>query len=121
MDQKTVLIVDDTPENLTIMSEILKPFYMVKAAPKGIVALKIAMTKPDLILLDILMPEMDGFQVCEKLKAQEETKEIPVIFISGNSGQEEVDAGMALGAVNYLFKPIEAEKLIEAVKQIIGS
>ena len=84
MERKTVLVVDDSPENLTIMTEILKPFYLVKAAPKGVIALKIAMTKPDLILLDIIMPEMDGFEVCRALKEKAETNEIPVIFISGN-------------------------------------
>ena len=119
MDKKTILIVDDTPDNLLFLTEILKDDYSVKAAPKGIIALKIAATKPDLILLDVLMPEMDGYEVCTKLKENEATKGIPVIFISGNSKAEEVEKGLALGAVDYLFKPIDGQAVLDAVEKHI--
>lgn len=120
MVQKTVLIVDDTVENLIILTEILKPFYLVKAASKGSVALKIAATKPDLIILDVLMPEMDGYEIYKAIKSHEETKDIPVIFLSSNTDQDEIDIGMAMGAKHYLFKPIDPEKVLAAVESGIG-
>ena len=91
----------------------------LKAAPKGVIALKIAQTKPDIILLDVIMPEMDGYEVLAKLKAEGDTKEIPVLFVSSNSAPEEIDKGMALGAVGYLFKPIDSEGMLKAVENYI--
>ncbi len=117
--KKTVLVVDDTPDNLTVLVEILKPYYAVKAAPKGIIALKIAQSKPDLILLDINMPEMDGFEVLERLKSSETTNQIPVIFISSNSHPDEVQKGISLGASAYLFKPINASKVLTTIESFL--
>lgn len=117
---KTILVVDDTPDNLTVLVEILKPHYSVKAAPKGIIALKIAQTRPDLILLDINMPEMDGFEVFRKLAESEVTCDIPVIFISSNNEPEEIEQGLGVGAKAYLFKPIESDKVLLAVKQVLA-
>lgn len=105
----TVLVVDDTVENLDILSEILKDEYGVKVATNGILALKIAeKTLPDIILLDIMMPGMDGYEVCMKLKNNPLTKQIPVIFISAKNQEVDEITGFALGAVDYITKPISS-------------
>ena len=116
MGRKTILIVDDTPENIDILKEILKGEYNIKAAPRGAIALKIAMTKPDLIILDIVMPEMDGFEVCKKLKEEATTKDIPVIFLSGNCEMGDIEKGRSLGAVDFLFKPVDKDKVVALVE-----
>lgn len=120
MNKKTILIVDDTLENLEMLSGILKQFYIVKATTKGVIALKIALTKPDLILLDIQMPDLDGFEVCKKLKDSEVTKDIPVIFLSGNTDKEEIEESLALGAVCYLHKPIDLEKMFDVITKFVS-
>ncbi len=121
MDKKTAFIVDDAPENLDILSGILSADYTVKAAPKGAIALKIAakVPQPDIILLDVLMPEMDGHEVCRKLKDDPVTSGIPVIFVSSNDQKEEIDKGLSLGAADYLFKPVNPEKLKATVSKFI--
>ncbi|MCB1141654.1 MAG: response regulator [Leptospiraceae bacterium] len=119
MDKKTILIIDDSPDNLDILSEILKEEYKVKAALNGKIGLKIANTKPNLILLDILMPEMDGYEVFQKLKDNPETSSIPIVFISGNSNDDEIKKGMDMGASDYLFKPIDPELVLESVKKFL--
>ncbi|RYF60365.1 MAG: response regulator, partial [Comamonadaceae bacterium] len=83
----TVLVVDDTPDNLTLMGSLLREHYLVKVANHGEKALKIAQssTPPDLILLDIMMPEIDGYEVCRRLKASPATRDIPVIFLTARS------------------------------------
>src|SRR5262245_14158216 len=90
-DRKLVLIVDDTPTHVAVLSGLLKDSYRTKVATSGDKALAIASgpEKPDLILLDVLMPEMDGFEVCRRLKADPDTREIPVIFITART--DEVD------------------------------
>lgn len=105
---KTVLVVDDTPENLELMSELLMDHYRVKIASSGAKALKIANseTPPDLILLDIMMPEMDGYEVCRQLKANPATHHIPVIFLTAKSDPNDEKQGLELGAVDYITKPI---------------
>jgi putative two-component system response regulator len=105
---KTVLVVDDTPENLELMSELLMDHYRVKIASSGAKALKIAHseTPPDLILLDIMMPEMDGYEVCRQLKANPATHHIPVIFLTAKSDPNDEKQGLELGAVDYITKPI---------------
>ena len=107
-EMKTVLIVDDTTENIDILHDILAGDYKIKAAVSGERALKIAQAdpKPDMILLDIMMPEMDGYEVCRRLKADPETAEIPVIFVTAMSGEDDEAKGLALGAVDYITKPI---------------
>jgi len=100
-------VVDDTPANLSLMSGLLKDTYKVKVANRGERALEIAAsdTPPDLILLDILMPDMDGYEVCRRLKAQAATKDIPIIFITAMADVENESMGFALGAVDYISKP----------------
>jgi class 3 adenylate cyclase len=106
--RRTVLVVDDTPENLTIIAGLLRPEYAVKVAPSGERALQVAMQDgaPDLILLDIMMPEMDGYEVLRRLRADARTKDIPVIFLTAMSSAEDEERGLELGAVDYITKPI---------------
>ena len=105
--EATILVVDDTPANLSLMSSLLKDTYKVKVANSGERALEIAQsdTPPDLILLDIMMPGMDGYEVCRRLKAREATKDIPIIFITAMADVENESMGFALGAVDYISKP----------------
>jgi putative two-component system response regulator len=105
----TILIVDDTPENIDILKGVLKEQYIIKAATRGSKALEIARTSPvDLILLDIMMPEMDGYEVCRALKADEATKKIPVIFVTAMHETGDETSGFEAGAVDYITKPINA-------------
>ncbi len=107
-DKPTILIVDDTPENITILSDILAD-YNVKAANNGAKALEIASRfRPDLILLDIMMPEMDGYAVCMRLKRDLHTKHIPVIFVTAMDEETDEARGFELGAVDYITKPVSA-------------
>ena len=113
----TVLVVDDTPENLTLMGALLRDHFMVKVANNGEKALKIAMsdTPPDLVLLDIMMPGLDGYEVCRRLKATAATRDIPVIFLTARSDPDDERMGLALGAVDSLTKPITPPILLARV------
>lgn len=106
--REVVLVVDDAPENIDILSEILSPFYIVKAALSGAKAIDIARAEPELniILLDIEMPQMTGYEVCEVLKKDEATKKIPIIFVTARDSIEDEEKGFKLGAVDYIKKPI---------------
>lgn len=105
--EATILVVDDTPANLALMSSLLKDAYKVKVANCGERALEIANsdTPPDLILLDIMMPGIDGYEVCRRLKGQATTKDIPIIFLTSMADVENESMGFALGAVDYISKP----------------
>ncbi len=107
-EKATVLVVDDTPENLALMAGLLKDHYKVKVANHGDKALKIAMSDrpPDLILLDIMMPDLDGYEVCRLLKAHATTRDIPIIFLTAKSETEDEKKGLELGAADYITKPI---------------
>ncbi|WP_420403631.1 HD-GYP domain-containing protein [Nisaea sp.] len=107
-NRKTILVVDDTPDNLTLMNGLLKDTYKVKIANSGARALAIAASdpRPDLILLDVMMPEMDGYEVCRRLKSAPETVDIPVVFLTARNDQEDEHQGLELGAVDYISKPI---------------
>lgn len=117
-DNKSVILaVDDTPENLDVLKGILIDQYSVKGAINGPMALKIAeKQRPDLILLDIMMPGMDGYEVCTKLKQNPLTADIPVIFITAKSTVEDEQKGFAIGAVDYITKPISPPIVLERVK-----
>ncbi|MEI6875239.1 MAG: response regulator [Spirochaetota bacterium] len=123
MGDTIILVVDDSPDNLTLLVDALRSLYKIKIATGGVKALAIAATapQPDLILLDIMMPEMDGFEVCRRLKADEGTKGIPVIFLSGNTEEVDREKGMSLGARGYLTKPIDPEALIAKVQAVLAS
>ena len=104
----TILVVDDTPENIDLLSEVLASDYRIKVAPSGERALKIVRSDPriDLILLDIMMPGMNGYQVCQQLKSDAATRHIPVMFVTAMSEMADEKYGLELGAVDYITKPI---------------
>lgn len=120
-EQPKILVVDDNPQNVEIMkARLSSQNYTVIEAFNGEEALaKVAENEPDLILLDVMMPKMDGFQVCEKLKADEKTKLIPIIIVSARSGSEDILKGLQLGADEYLPKPFEHIELLARVKNLL--
>jgi putative two-component system response regulator len=117
-DRATVLVVDDTPANLNLMNDLLAPHYRVKVANSGARALKIAQSlpPPDLILLDIVMPEMDGYEVCRQLKTAASTRDIPTIFLTARSEDRDEQHGLELGAADYITKPISPPIVLARVK-----
>jgi len=112
-----VLVVDDTPLNLQVATGILRADYQALGAPGGQKALDILAKRPDvnLILLDIMMPDMDGYETCRQLKANPATAHIPVIFLSALSGAEDEAAGFAAGGVDFINKPFRPETLLARV------
>ncbi len=114
----TVLVVDDTGENLSIIGQLLRPHYRVRVANSGAHALVAAASepRPDLILLDVMMPEMDGHEVLRRLRAQPSTADIPVIFVTALDADEDEEVGLSLGAVDYVTKPIKPALLLARVK-----
>ncbi|MDD5382455.1 MAG: response regulator [Candidatus Margulisbacteria bacterium] len=119
---KKILIIEDYPATTEMIENILKTEgFQVITAPDGPAGLKQARSgKPDLILLDIMMPEMSGFEVLEKLKAERETAKIPVIIISVRASEENIAQGKELGAIEYMSKPFDPFKLVEIVKTHLG-
>lgn len=113
-----ILIVDDTPKNIQVLGTILRQEdYQLNIANNGKQAIDMAeKVLPDLILLDIMMPEMDGFQTCKTLKKMEKTKNIPVIFLSAKSETEDIVKGFEMGAADYVTKPFNASELLSRVK-----
>lgn len=107
--QQTILIVDDAKANINVLSELLRSDFRIRATTSGEKALEIAFSDnpPDLILLDILMPDMDGYEVCKRLKESSQTKNIPVIFITGKVSEEDEIYGFNIGAVDYITKPFK--------------
>ena len=103
-----VLLVDDQPENIDILANVLGEDYQVLVALNGAKALEIAgkTDSPDLILLDVMMPEMDGYEVCRRLQESEDTRGIPIIFVTAMSDVEDETKGFALGAVDFITKPL---------------
>jgi putative two-component system response regulator len=106
--KQTILIVDDTPDNIALLSALLKDRYRVKIATNGVKALQIAQSEPypDLVLLDVVMPEMDGHETCRRLKQDPGTADIPVIFLTSRIEPEDEEMGLSLGAADYIAKPI---------------
>lgn len=113
-----ILVVDDTPENIQILAEALKDDYVVIAATNGYKALQLAKKtpRPDLVLLDVVMPGIDGFEVCARLKGEADTKDIPVIFVTSLSDAGNEAEGLAVGAVDYITKPINASLVKARIK-----
>ncbi|MBF0429055.1 MAG: response regulator [Magnetococcales bacterium] len=116
--KKNILVVDDIPENLDVMKGILAPYYRVQIATNGRLAIKVALStsKPDLILMDIMMPEMDGYEACRFLKRDERTRDIPILFVTAKSEVEDETQGFALGAEDYLVKPVSPPIVLARVK-----
>ena len=104
---KTLLLVDDEPANIQIVNSILKDIYKTRIATSGAKALELAnqTPAPDLILLDVMMPEMDGYEVCSRLKSADHTRDIPVIFLTGQTEIDDETKGFEVGAVDYIHKP----------------
>jgi putative two-component system response regulator len=117
-ERQTILVVDDTPDNIALLSTLLKDRYKVRAANNGERALAIAagQPRPDLILLDIMMPGMDGYEVCERLKIDPHTADIPVIFLTAKVQVEDEEFGLRLGAVDYITKPISPPIVLARVE-----
>ncbi len=117
-DRKLILVVDDTPTNVSVVSGLLKDSYRTKVATNGERALAIVSgpEKPDLILLDVTMPDMDGFEVCRRLKANPDTREIPIIFLTARTDYVDEIKGFEAGAVDYIHKPFSAPIVLARVK-----
>src|SRR5208283_1845623 len=113
-----ILVVDDTPDSLRLLTDLLaKHGYRVRPASDGALALKsIAARTPDLILLDVSMPDMDGYEVCRRLKADEKSSRIPVIFISAFGDTRQKVTGFEAGGIDYITKPFEAEEALARVR-----
>ncbi|MES9964523.1 MAG: two-component system response regulator [Candidatus Sedimenticola sp. 20ELBAFRAG] len=120
--EQSILVVDDIPDNIEVLRGILKPNYTVMAAINGEKALEIARSdnRPDMILLDVMMPGMDGYDVCRKLKEDPKTAGIPVIFITAKDEIENEELGFDLGAVDYITKPIRPRIVLSRVKTHIA-
>jgi len=106
-ERATILLVDDVPANLSLLSSILRDDYRIQLATSGAKALElVAAGAPDLILLDVMMPDMDGHEVCKRLKSDPKTRDIPVLFVTAQNQVEDEELGLTLGAMDYIHKPI---------------
>ncbi len=113
-DRPCILLVDDTPSNIDILVGLLKADYELKIANRGAKALKICETteRIDLILLDVMMPEMDGYEVCRVLRASPKTQSVPIIFLTAKTDLDDVVHGFEIGASDYLTKPVRPSELL---------
>ncbi|SEK17292.1 putative two-component system response regulator [Variovorax sp. OK605] len=118
IDKPTILVVDDTPDNLTLMSTLLRDEFRVKVANSGEKALRVleAAPLPDLVLLDVMMPGMSGYDVCIAIKASARTERVPVIFLTALDGPEDERIGLELGAADYITKPIKPAICLQRVR-----
>ncbi|MGY6561332.1 MAG: response regulator [Luteibaculaceae bacterium] len=121
--KKKILIVDDEPNIILSLDFLMrKNKYQVFIARNGKEALEIARQQlPDVMLLDIMMPEVDGFEVCETLKNDEKTKHIKIIFLSAKSAEVDIEQGLKLGASDYVTKPFSTKALVEKVNQLVNN
>jgi sigma-B regulation protein RsbU (phosphoserine phosphatase) len=122
MAKQEVLIVDDVPANIVVLTEVLKPHYKCRAATSGERALGLATSEhqPDLILLDVMMPDMDGYEVCRRLKADEKTRHIPIIFVTAKTEVEDETLGFDVGGADYVTKPVIPPIVLARVKAHLG-
>jgi CheY-like chemotaxis protein len=120
-ERPTILIVDDAPANIDLLKGILRETYKIKAATSGEKALQIAARTPapDLILLDVMMPGMDGHETCRQLKTDPATAAIPILFVTGCVDEAERTQGLTLGALDTLVKPINPGRLLECVASVL--
>ena len=113
----TILIVDDEPANLQVLTQLLRPSYRVRAANSGKNALlSVAAEVPDLILLDVMMPDIDGYEVLKRLRENIATRDIPVIFVTALSDASDEEKGLELGAADYITKPLKPVVVLARVK-----
>ncbi|MDY0870776.1 diguanylate cyclase domain-containing protein [Dongia rigui] len=116
-DKDLILVVDDSPTNLAIMNVVLRDIYQVITANNGSDALALAASEePDLIILDIMMPGMDGYEICDRLKANPFTRDIPVMFVTAMDQERQEARGLALGAVDYIAKPVSPPIVMARVR-----
>ena len=117
-DLRKILVVDDAPENIAVLSQVLRDTYRVTAATSGTKALELAESSdpPDLVLLDVMMPDMSGLEVCRRLKANAATAKIPVIFVTSKDEVSDESAGFSAGAADYVVKPVNPELIKARVK-----
>ena len=117
-----ILIVDDTPTNIQVLAEALRAEYRVKVAPSGKAAFEVIAKQglPDLILLDVMMPDMDGYEVCRRLKQNPDTRGIPVMFITAKNDVVDEEQGLRLGAVDYIAKPFHIAIVTARVRNHIN-
>ncbi len=114
-EKPIVLIADDAPSNIQLLADLLKDNYQIKVATGGERCIELAQAtpQPDLILLDIQMPDLDGYEVCQRLKSQENTQSIPIIFVTGKNQEVDEELGLNMGAVDYITKPY-SRAIVEA-------
>ncbi|MDY0038760.1 MAG: response regulator [Desulforhabdus sp.] len=113
----SILIIDDNPQNLKLLADLLCDDYRIAVAKDGLKGLRfVDRAKPELILLDIMMPEMDGYEVCRKLKADESTKSIPVIFVSALGDVFDKVEAFSAGGVDYITKPFQAQEVLARIR-----
>lgn len=116
MNRPTILIVDDTPDNIMLLATLLKERYRTKIATNGATALQIlAAGGVDLVLLDVMMPDMDGIEVCRRIVREPRTADVPVIFTTASSQPEDEARGLAAGAVDYITRPVSPPILFARV------
>ena len=120
-DKSYILIVDDQPQNIQLIGTLLRPYYQLSVTDDGYKAISIAKSKlPDLILLDVMMPEISGYEVCEELKKDPTTKDIPIIFLTAKHESEDIVKGFKLGAVDYIIKPFNKDEILVRISTQIG-
>ena len=119
----TILIVDDEPTNVAVLNAMLRNSYKVKAALNGVDAIKIARThpQPDLILLDVIMDKVDGFEVCKILKADTNTKQIPIVFVTALNESKSDKKGIEIGAIDFFNKPYSAPIILKRIENHLSS
>jgi diguanylate cyclase (GGDEF)-like protein len=116
-EKELILLVDDSPTNLAILNVVLREIYQVISANNGADALALAASEePDLIILDIMMPGMDGYEICDRLKANPFTRDIPVMFVTAMDQERQEAKGLALGAVDYIAKPVSPPIVLARVR-----
>jgi CheY-like chemotaxis protein len=119
-EQQIVLIADDSVTNLHVLNDILRPHYRVKATRSGVRAVEIAARdRPHAVLLDVMMPDLDGPEACRRIKMQPGLAHVPVLFITGSTGAEAADACAAAGGAGMLTKPVDAQELLDTVAEHI--
>ena len=123
MNRKRILLVDDSETSLLMARMILsKANYDIVVAKDGQAGVEAALReKPDLVLLDVVMPRMNGFEACRKLKAQKETEAIPVIMVTTRGEESSVETGYASGAADYVTKPVNGLELLSKVRNVLGA
>lgn len=121
-DKKRILVVDDEPQNIAILREILKAEYTVLAALDGLKALSLARSdpRPDLILLDVMMPGIDGFETLRRLKADQHTQVIPVVFVTAKDQIDDVLSGYEQGSTDYIAKPLDPAFILKVVHRVLN-